>query len=106
MVVRRVLVDTGISVNVLYLETFKKLGLKKEVLRTINTPLSGFTGDSMQVEEVVPLPIEVSEYPRLVKLSMDFMVVDLDYTHNAIMSRLALEDLGAMISLEHLAMKF
>lgn len=88
-VVLRVLVDTGSNVNVLYFDNFKKLGLKKEMMRPINMPLSGFTRDSVQVEGAITLP-----------------VVDLDCTHNIIMGRLALEDLGPVISLEHLGMKF
>lgn len=100
------LVDTGSSVNALYLGTFKKLGLKKKMLRPINTPLSGITGDSVQAEGAVSLPVEVGEYPCLAKVIMEFVVVDLECTHNVIMGRLFLEDLGAIISLEHLTMKF
>lgn len=88
------LIDTGRNFNVLYLETFKKLGLWKEMLRPIITPLLGFTGDSVHAEGAVILPVEVGEYPRLVKLDVDFVVVDLDYTHNVIMGRHALEIWG------------
>lgn len=48
----------------------------------------------------------MGEYPRLAKLTMDFVVVDLGCIHNVIIGRPALDDLGAVISLEHLAMKF
>lgn len=39
-------------------------------------------------------------------MDMDFVVVDLSCTHNVILEKLALEDLGVVISIEHLAMKF
>lgn len=43
--VRRVLVDTGSSVNVMYHDVFIKLGLSKEQLTLTKTPLANFTGD-------------------------------------------------------------
>lgn len=105
-VVRQVLMDTGISVNVLYVDTFRKLGLKKEMLRPINTPLSGFVMDSVQAKGAVTLLVEVGKYPQLMKLDLDFVVVNLNCTHNIVMGRPVLEDLGVVISLEHLTMKF
>ncbi|XP_019162234.1 PREDICTED: uncharacterized protein LOC109158509 [Ipomoea nil] len=106
VVVRRILVDTGSSVNVLYLETFTKMGLTREQLRPVNTPLAGFTGDSVEAEGSITLPVEIGSYPDVQKLSMKFIVVDLACSHNAILGRLGLEDLGALISIEHLCLKF
>nr|GMD63552.1 uncharacterized protein LOC109157228 [Ipomoea batatas] len=63
--VRRVFVDTSSSVNVMYLETFTKLGLTKENLHQVRTPLTGFTGDSIELEGCITLPIEIREYPKL-----------------------------------------
>lgn len=45
-------------------------------------------------------------YPILRKIDVDFVVVDVDCAHNIILGRSALEDLGSIISQEHLAMKF
>ncbi|XP_019178297.1 PREDICTED: uncharacterized protein LOC109173512 [Ipomoea nil] len=64
VVVRRILVDTGSSVNVLYLETFAKMGLTREQLNPVKTPLAGFTGDSVEAEGSIILPVEVGSYPR------------------------------------------
>ncbi|VFQ82001.1 unnamed protein product [Cuscuta campestris] len=52
-----VLVDTGSSVNVLYLDAFKKLKLDKSMLRPLQTPLSGFTGASIEAEGQITLPV-------------------------------------------------
>ncbi|VFQ62080.1 unnamed protein product [Cuscuta campestris] len=48
--VSRVLVDTGSNVNVLYLDAFEKLKLCRTRLEPLKTPLSGFTGDSVEAE--------------------------------------------------------
>ncbi|XP_019190603.1 PREDICTED: uncharacterized protein LOC109185061 [Ipomoea nil] len=106
VVVRRILVDTGSSVNVLYLETFAKMGLTREQLNPVKMPLAGFTGDSVEAEGSITLPVEIGSYPDVQKLNMKFIVVNLACSHNAILGRPGLEDLGALISIEHLCLKF
>ncbi|XP_031090841.1 uncharacterized protein LOC115995830 [Ipomoea triloba] len=94
--VRWVFVDTGSIVNVMYLGTFTKLGLTKENLHQVRTPLAGFTGDSIEPEGCITLPIEIGEYSRVRAMNMEFVVVDLKSTHNVILGRPGLEDLGAI----------
>ncbi|XP_019173004.1 PREDICTED: uncharacterized protein LOC109168436 [Ipomoea nil] len=106
VVVRRILVDTGSSVNVLYLETFFKMELSREQLIPVKTPLAGFMGDSVEAEGSITLPVEIGSYPDVQKLDMKFIVVNLACSHNAILGRPGLEDLGALISIEHLCLKF
>ncbi|VFR01144.1 unnamed protein product [Cuscuta campestris] len=57
--VSRVLVDTGSSVNILYLETFQKLRLCRTQLEPLKTPLSGFTRDTVEAEGSIVLPVEL-----------------------------------------------
>ncbi|XP_031099734.1 uncharacterized protein LOC116003935 [Ipomoea triloba] len=97
-VVRRVLVDTGSSVNILYLEVFERLGLQRNKLKPVKTPLAGFTGDSIESEGSIRLPVEIG--------TLEFVVVNLSCSYNMILGRPGLEDLGALISLEHLCLKF
>lgn len=54
-----VLVDTGNSVNVLYLQVFRKLKLGSDNLRLIKSPLSGLTGDMIEVEGIVELEVKL-----------------------------------------------
>ncbi|XP_019178365.1 PREDICTED: uncharacterized protein LOC109173578 [Ipomoea nil] len=74
VVVRRILVDTGSSVNVLYLETFIKMGMTREQLSPVKTPLAGFTGDSVEAEGSITVPVEIGSYPDVQKLSLKFIV--------------------------------
>lgn len=46
--VRRVLVDIGSSVNVMYHDVYVKLGLSEDQLIPLKTPLDGFTGDTVE----------------------------------------------------------
>ncbi|CAH9108931.1 unnamed protein product, partial [Cuscuta europaea] len=43
----------------MYLDTFKQLKLDRALLKPIKTPLSGFTGDSIDAEGTIVLPVEV-----------------------------------------------
>ncbi|XP_031101915.1 uncharacterized protein LOC116005818 [Ipomoea triloba] len=100
------MVDTGSSVNVMYLEVFRKLQLDRSELTPIRTPLSGFTGAMIHPEGVVRLPVEVGTVPRVLRVMMEFVVVDLACVHNAILGRLGISQLGVIISMSHLCMKF
>ncbi|VFQ62035.1 unnamed protein product [Cuscuta campestris] len=85
--VARVLVDTGSSVNVLYLDAFKKLKLDRSILRPLQTPLSGFTGASIEAEGQITLPVTLGSGNRTVTKQMRFVVVNIKCVHNAILGR-------------------
>lgn len=97
---------TGSRVDIFYLKVLNKLGLPRDSLKPVRTPLAGFTGDSIESEGSIKLSIELGTYPNVRKIEMEFIVVDMAYSHNMILGRPGLEDLGALISVEHLCMKF
>lgn len=70
------------------------------------TPLEGFTGDSIEAEGSIKLLVKLCTYPNVTTLEMEFVVVQLECSHNVILGRPGLEDLGALISLKNLCMKF
>ncbi|VFQ68976.1 unnamed protein product [Cuscuta campestris] len=104
--VARVLVDTGSSVNVLYLDAFKKLKFDRSMLRPLQTPLSGFTGASIEAEGQITLPVTLGSGNRTVTKQMRFVVVDIKCVHNAILGRPGINQVMAIISMAHLCMKF
>ncbi|VFQ86419.1 unnamed protein product [Cuscuta campestris] len=85
--VSRVLVDTGSSVNVLYLDAFEKLKLCRTRLEPLKTPLSGFTGDSVEAEGSILLTCELGTGDQLVQKQMRFVVVNIKCVHNAILGQ-------------------
>ncbi|VFQ98159.1 unnamed protein product [Cuscuta campestris] len=105
-IVHRTLVDTGSSVNIMYEKTFQDLGLDRKDLRPVRTPLSGFTGDSIEAEGVITVPVIVGDGAHKAKLKMEFMVVSINCAHNMILGRPGLEDLECVISPYYLCMKF
>ncbi|VFQ64851.1 unnamed protein product [Cuscuta campestris] len=106
VVVHCTLVDTGSSVNVMYSNTFTELGLSRGDLKPIHTPLSGFTGDTIEAEGTITVKAGVRDGTHRLWVDMEFMVVQLNCAHHLILGRPGLEDLECVISPVHLCLKF
>ncbi|VFQ59847.1 unnamed protein product [Cuscuta campestris] len=104
--VSRVLVDTGNSVNVLYLDAFEKLKLCRTQLEPLKTPLFGFTGDSMEAEGSILLTSKLGTCDKVIHKQMRFVVVNIKCVHNAILGRPEINKARGIISMAHLCMKF
>ncbi|VFQ70735.1 unnamed protein product [Cuscuta campestris] len=104
--VSRVLVDTGSSVNVLYLDAFEKLKLCRTRLEPLKTPLSRFTGDSVEAEGSILLTCELGTGDQVVQKQMRFVVVNIKCVHNAILGQPGINKVRGVISMAHLCMKF
>ncbi|XP_064999937.1 uncharacterized protein LOC135633891 [Musa acuminata AAA Group] len=104
--VRRIMIDTRSSADVLYLEAFHKLGLAKETLEPISSVLTGFTGDSISPLGTVTLPLTLGAPPRTKTVMSTFLVVDLPTAYNAILGRSTLNKIRAVVSTYHHTVKF
>ena len=104
--VKRVMVDTGSSADVLYLDAFKKLGLTGEDLTPMNSALTGFTGDSISQLGTTTLPVTIGEELRTKTTITTFMVVDLPSAYNVILGRPTLNKMRAVVSTYYRAIKF
>ena len=60
---RRVLVDNGSSVDILYYPAFQQMRLGQEQLHPLNSPLVGFGGMKVQLVGTVSLSVVVGVYP-------------------------------------------
>ncbi|VFQ71973.1 unnamed protein product [Cuscuta campestris] len=106
LLIHKTLVDTGSSVNIMYMDTYKALGLTRDELLPIKTPLTEFTGDSIEPEGDITLPVEVGDTKATRKLDMEFVVVGIISNTNVILGRPGLEDLECVISPRHLCINF
>ena len=104
--VRRVLVDTSSSADILYCGSFIDMGYKTESLRPVKAPLTGFSGGVVNPLGVITILVVFGTAPRIVTIPVDFLVVDVPSAYNAIIGRKTLNMLGAVVSSYYLKVKF
>ncbi|RWV80941.1 hypothetical protein GW17_00057702 [Ensete ventricosum] len=78
------MIDTGSSVDILYLDTFQKLGMTNRDLIPMTSTLIGFTGDVITPVGIATLPMTFDDEPRTKTLMVPFMVVELPSAYNVI----------------------
>ncbi|RWW71873.1 hypothetical protein BHE74_00020350 [Ensete ventricosum] len=104
--VRRIMIDTGSSTDIVYLDAFHKLGMSHRDLIPMTSTLTRFTGDTVTPVGVATLPVTFGDEPRTKTLMVHFMVVDLPLAYNVIIGRPTLNKLRAVVSTYHRSMKF
>ena len=100
--VRRVMVDGGSGVEIMYPDLYKGLRLRPEDLTPYTSPLMSFDGKLVIPKGMIRLPIQIG--PEVVKV--DFIVVDTYSPYTAMVGRLWLYTLGAVASSLHQKVKF
>ena len=100
--VRRVLVDQGSAVEIMYSDLYKGLDLKSKDLTAYESPLISFEGNTVIPKGQIRLPIQTDS--GIVKV--DFIVVDSYSPYTAIVARPWLHALGAVSSTLHQKVKY
>ena len=90
--VKRVLVDQGSAVEVMYPDLYKGLKLRPEDLTAYDSPLVSFEGKTITPKGQIRLPIQTS----LDIVEVDFIVVDVYWPYTVIVARHWLHALGAV----------
>ncbi|KAL0430064.1 UNVERIFIED_CONTAM: Retrovirus-related Pol polyprotein from transposon [Sesamum radiatum] len=105
--VKRILVDSGSSVDVIFSETYERMGLDKNLIVPQETTLMGFEGSIVRPLGEIALPISLGEEPRRKTHVARFVVVDTTHTsYNIILGRPTLNAFKAVISTSCLKVKF
>ena len=99
---RRVLVDQGSAVKIMYPDLYKGLNLKSEDLTAYESPLVNFEGKTVIPKGQIKLPIQTDS--EIVE--MDFIVVDSYSPYTAIVARPWLHALGAVSFTLHQKVKY
>ena len=100
--VKRVLIDQGSAVEIMYLDLYKGLNLKPEDLMTYDSPLVSFEGKTIVPKGQIRLPIQTGSEV----VEVDFIVVDTYSLYTAIIARPWLHVLGAISSTLHQKVKY
>ena len=67
------MVDDGSAVDILYLNTYKRMGLTEDDLDPNSSPLYRFTGDHVVPKRVAKLTITVGEHPQISTVLANFL---------------------------------
>ena len=105
-ITRWVLIGNGSSVDIIYLPAYQQKKIDKKRLRPIDIPLVEFTGDKVKPSRVVSLMIEAGTYPKQVRASVEFLVVDYPSVYNVIIGRPTLNKRRAITSTYHILVRF
>ena len=82
------------------------MNIDKEQLQPIDIPLVGFMGDKVRPLGVVSFTIEAGTFPKQVRASVEFLVVDCPSACNVIIGRPTLNKPRAVTSTYHLLVQF
>ena len=103
---RRVLVDNGSSVDIIYLSAFQQLKIDPKRLRPFKSPLVSFSGDKVYPRGIVTLTVTAGSYPLQVTNKHNFLVVDSPSSYNVIIGQPTLNRWRAATSTYCLKVKF
>nr|XP_023884746.1 uncharacterized protein LOC111996944 [Quercus suber] len=81
--VKRVRVDQGSTVEIMYLDLYKRLNLKPQDLTPYNSPLISFEGRVVTPKGQIRLPVQTGSEV----VEVDFVVVDVYSPYSAIVAR-------------------
>ncbi|GAV87333.1 LOW QUALITY PROTEIN: hypothetical protein CFOL_v3_30759, partial [Cephalotus follicularis] len=99
---KRILIDSGSSTDILYKHAFDQLKVPVDQLKP---PLIGFAGEMVHPLGSIDLSMVAGTAPRQTQVQMMFLVVDTPSSYNAIIGR-GLNLLEVIVSMRHLLMKF
>ena len=100
--VRKVLVDPGSAVEVMYPDLYKGLNLKPEDLTAYDSPLISFEGKTVVPKGQIRLPIQTGSEV----IGVDFIVVNAYSPYSAIVARPWIHALEAVSSTLHQKVKY
>ncbi|GAV68905.1 hypothetical protein CFOL_v3_12408, partial [Cephalotus follicularis] len=84
---KRILIDSGSSADILYKHTFDQLRIPADQLKPVKTPLVGFAGETIHPLGSINLSVVAGTAPCQTQVEMTFLVVDTPSPYNAIVGR-------------------
>ncbi|XP_010255657.1 PREDICTED: uncharacterized protein LOC104596275 [Nelumbo nucifera] len=104
--VKRILVDSRSSVDILCLDAFEKMHLERKDLQPTNIPLTGFIKDVVRPLGRIKVQVAVGSDSNLVCFEHHFLEVTTLPPYNAILGQPILHALRVVVSTYYLSVKF
>ncbi|XP_016191951.1 uncharacterized protein LOC107632814 [Arachis ipaensis] len=106
LLVRKVLLDPGSSVDVLFYSTFQKINLSEKSMQPSSGELVGFSGERVPIKGYIWLKTTLGNTPLSRTIDIQYLIVDCPSPYNIILERPALNIFRAAVSTFHLCVKF
>ena len=100
--VQRVLIDTGSSVDLIFLDTLVRMGISKSDIRGAPSPLVSFTSETSMSLGNITLPVTAQGVVKMIK----FTVFDRPAAYNVILGTPWLYEMKVVPSTYHHCVKF
>ncbi|XP_074356686.1 uncharacterized protein LOC141696444 [Apium graveolens] len=104
--IHRAFVDNESSANILYYNTFKKMGLPDRDMSGEDSWVYGFSGAGVRVMGSIRLLCTLGESPLSVTKMLQFKVLNQESSHNVLLGRPFLREMRVITSIHHLTIKF
>ncbi|XP_074357046.1 uncharacterized protein LOC141696817 [Apium graveolens] len=104
--VMRVLVENGAYMDILFHDTFIRMGYNDSQLTPSDAPIYRFNQVEYQVQGAIQLPVTIGEEPRDATQMLNFNFVKETSTYNTIMGRTWINAFKAVPSTYHMVLKF
>jgi len=100
--VQRVLIDTGSSVNLIFMDTLIRMGISKKDVKGALSPLVSFTSETSMSLGTITLPVTAQGIVKMI----EFTVFDRPAAYNIILGTPWLYEMKAVPSTYHQCVKF
>lgn len=104
--VRKILVDTGSAIDILFYEIFLKIKLLVNKFVLVYSLLCGFTKEVVMLEGIIALLVLIGISLRQLSMMVDFLVVKVPSVYNTILDRTSLRMANLVMPIYHLMVKF
>ncbi|XP_022015448.1 uncharacterized protein LOC110915089 [Helianthus annuus] len=104
---RRILVDTGSSEDIIYEHCFNRMQPEdRKLLESVHAPIKGFTGEKVDPIGQITFPVTFGQSPKERTILLTLLVVRAESYHNVIIGRFTLGKLDAIVSTARGFLKF
>ena len=100
------LIDTGNLSDILIIEVFGQLGIARDRLRLVATPLVRFHGPVTKPLGMMELQVLMGTHPQQTLTLVNYMVVEAPLIYNVILGRPTLSRTKSVVSTYSLVVKF
>lgn len=104
--VGKIMIDNGSVMDILYYNTFVKMGLKREHLQLTKEPVYDFTNTAAPVAGIINLRFSLGERKGRISRMTEFVVVEIESAFNTIIKRPSLHAFKIVPSTYHQCLRY